>query len=888
MSMYLLSFLLCFAGFAAATRTGDPDVPSEFEGTILFRSRNSDFLERSILDGKILSREEIRDVSGLRSLEVEAFTDAVRRLGGEVRGVSLLHDWMHVRLPESLGSKRVEEPLEACAFLDETLMRLGDKLARHGAVGDGVAYENVVYNVASVLNTAGLEHLVSLVDLVVKAAPQNQWNQALPASLELSRAESHKRSLLQSPPKTAGTIYLNRIPSVLSTLANSPFDSKWLSMNTLAEAAEFVQVWWSSRSLLLRCVDSDTGSVYYAGDDEATPECVQAYEYTLTPLDGAADTADLTDSEYTSKTFSFEGTDGLIIKRCDQVPRSICDALRELSVTDPGIIDADLVSDSTFIYTMTFNETAEVGQLYESPMNELTFTFASGETAKAEQVPLTHQITDGQNTIDLPGEAPNVFNRFEANGPTLRELSGVNPDLLGNKDVVMATTLEIAAGSAAVNASASDEYLGWFGYKDFTPLVIDESLGVKNNVSKLCPATDAPGGFPPKNGDCGEAELDVLSMQSIAPRTTTVFYPTERSPNFKTDFLQAWMKWWDAWDAQETIPDILSLSWSDDYDVMGPYYKELEERLKKTVASGLSVFVSSGDGGASGKGGGASCYPADNPLIANYANETWPTASPWVTVVGGIMMRPIDGTLKETVASLENGCGVTSGGGFVGTWFNQTVPTWQKQHTERYLAANNASTFPAFPTEKTPGFNPAGRGFPDISAYADMFPTMKAPLIGAEGLGSEAGTSLAAPVAAGLFSLANQKLIEDGYEKIGYANPMLYWMGESCTEAFNDITDGNIQWGSAASDKCLYGYPAAPGWDAATGLGTIKFDPFVACAKRYQDEVRGDPTGSPPVPTPSPSASGSPPVPTPSPSAAMPRYASGVALLAVTAGLVGV
>lgn len=273
--------------------------------------------------------------------------------------------------------------------------------------------------------------------------------------------------------------------------------------------------------------------------------------------------------------------------------------------------------------------------------------------------------------------------------------------------------------------------------------------------------------------------------------------------------------------------------------------------------------------------GGASCYPADNPLIANYANETWPTASPWVTVVGGIMMRPIDGTLKETVASLENGCGVTSGGGFVGTWFNQTVPTWQKQHTERYLAANNASTFPAFPTEKTPGFNPAGRGFPDISAYADGFPTMPAPLIGAEGLTSEAGTSLSAPLTAGLFSLANQKLIEDGYEKIGYANPMLYWMGESCTEAFNDITDGNIQWGSAGSDKCLYGYPAAPGWDAATGLGTIKFDPFVACAKRYQDEVRGDPTGSPPVPTPSPSA-------------AMPRYASGVALLAVIAGLVGV
>jgi len=77
-------------------------------------------------------------------MQVEAFSDAVRSLGGEVRGVSLLHDWMHVRLPESLGSRRAEEPWEDCAFLDETMARLADKLARHGVTDDQMAYENVV------------------------------------------------------------------------------------------------------------------------------------------------------------------------------------------------------------------------------------------------------------------------------------------------------------------------------------------------------------------------------------------------------------------------------------------------------------------------------------------------------------------------------------------------------------------------------------------------------------------------------------------------------------------------------------------------------------------------------------------------------------------------
>jgi hypothetical protein len=99
------------------------------------------------------------------------------------------------------------------------------------------------------------------------------------------------------------------------------------------------------------------------------------------------------------------------------------------------------------------------------------------------------------------------------------------------------------------------------------------------------------------------------------------------------------------------------------------------------------------------------------------------------------------------------------------------------------------------------------------------------------------GTSLSAPLAASLFSLANQALTRDGYDTIGYANPMLYWMGENCTDAFNDITIGDIT-ANGDGDECLFGFPAAPGWDAATGFGSINFGPFVECAKRYQDEVR--------------------------------------------------
>ncbi len=56
--------------------------------------------------------------------------------------------------------------------------------------------------------------------------------------------------------------------------------------------------------------------------------------------------------------------------------------------------------------------------------------------------------------------------------------------------------------------------------------------------------------------------------------------------------------------------------------------------------------------------------------------------------------------------------------------------------------------------------------------------------------------------------------MRDGYDIIGYANPMLYWMGENCTDAFNDITIGNNQANEANENvgkSCLFGFPAAPG-----------------------------------------------------------------------------
>lgn len=65
-------------------------------------------------------------------------------------------------------------------------------------------------------------------------------------------------------------------------------------------------------------------------------------------------------------------------------------------------------------------------------------------------------------------------------------------------------------------------------------------------------------------------------------------------------------------------------------------------------------------------------------------------------------------------------------------------------------------------------------------------------------------------------ALLNDARLLRGKSPLGFLNPLLY---SGATSALNDITDGH-------NDGCGLGdgWPAAPGWDAVTGLGTPNFE----------------------------------------------------------------
>jgi kumamolisin len=93
------------------------------------------------------------------------------------------------------------------------------------------------------------------------------------------------------------------------------------------------------------------------------------------------------------------------------------------------------------------------------------------------------------------------------------------------------------------------------------------------------------------------------------------------------------------------------------------------------------------------------------------------------------------------------------------------------------------------------------RGVPDVAGDADPESGYDVLVDGQKMV--VGGTSAVAPLWAGLIALLNQKL----QTRIGFINPILYNIDQST--CFRDILSGNNG-----------AFPAGPGWDAATGLGS--------------------------------------------------------------------
>lgn len=206
-----------------------------------------------------------------------------------------------------------------------------------------------------------------------------------------------------------------------------------------------------------------------------------------------------------------------------------------------------------------------------------------------------------------------------------------------------------------------------------------------------------------------------------------------------------------------------------------------------TTQQGVTYLISSGDNGAT------DFADVQATTLASTPTSSFPADSPWVTSVGGTTLTFQGATPLETTWNSGAGGGAT-GGGFSALY---AQPSYQ-------------SSLSAALQQQAHG----QRGLPDVAAVADPATGVNVVLNGQwhEHLG---GTSIAAPIWAGIIAIADQA----AGKPLGFLNPALYRIGQSARAAqdFHDVTVGN---NSVAGSVPVQGYQAAQGWDPVTGWGT--------------------------------------------------------------------
>jgi subtilase family serine protease len=235
----------------------------------------------------------------------------------------------------------------------------------------------------------------------------------------------------------------------------------------------------------------------------------------------------------------------------------------------------------------------------------------------------------------------------------------------------------------------------------------------------------------------------------------------------------------------------------------------LRDAFQVAQANHVTVLASSGDDGSAG----FMKEPVENPALIPTPAVQWPAADLLVTSVGGTY-ECTDATTGTTVDSVSPPVNcrsfpgqreigwIDSGGGFSRLF---PAPAFQ-------------AGLPAGSTAGT-----GMRGVPDValqaSARTGVLIYSTNPVIrtnvGDLGWLVIGGTSAGSPQWAGIVAVANEV---NGHRPLGFLSPALYAVARDPARYaadFFDVTTGNNQ-----AFASVPGFPAGPGWDPVTGLGT--------------------------------------------------------------------
>ncbi|HVW83078.1 MAG TPA: protease pro-enzyme activation domain-containing protein [Bryobacteraceae bacterium] len=347
-------------------------------------------------------------------------------------------------------------------------------------------------------------------------------------------------------------------------------------------------------------------------------------------------------------------------------------------------------------------------------------------------------------------------------------------------------------GQTQINLSDIQQYRAFFNLPAADPQIT------------LVPNTKDPG---IQNDDLGEADLDIEISGAVAPNATILYV-------YSDDVTQSVQ-----YAIDRNLAPVVSMSYGLCEQQTGTAeLTALQTWARQANTQGITWVAASGDNGA------ADCYsPTSRGASGAGLAVDAPASIPEVTGVGGTTFAEGSGTWWNATGDANHASALSY------------IPevAWNDSALDGSPSASGggASTFftakPAW--QIGPGVpNDSARDVPDISlassADHDGFLIYSQSSLQAAG-----GTSVAAPTFAGMLALLNQYLVANGLQKdagVGNVNPQLYALAQSAPAAFHDITSGDnmVTPCSSRVRGCAnpaIGYNAGPGYDQATGLGSV-------------------------------------------------------------------
>jgi len=387
----------------------------------------------------------------------------------------------------------------------------------------------------------------------------------------------------------------------------------------------------------------------------------------------------------------------------------------------------------------------------------------------------------GLDNYSRPPKPQGAMSSFQAFNPHLDQAGCV-----ANENVIFPQDVQHAYGFDQLYKQ------GWYGQG--TTIVLPEfNAFVQSDVQHYMGCVQFHGKIslvtvdntPPTTNDI-EPLLDLEMVAGLLPDANIVVYQTDAGPQYSN----FWSSMLDTLNqissdySNNHQPVMVSVSWGGPEDGLSQdTLSALDNTLQTmTRAENLNVFASSGD-----------CGAYDSADYPNRRDVDFPAVDPNVLGVGGTNLS-VDSQghrSKEAVwsgnpqqpADCENQWG--SGGG-LSTVYSQ--PNWQQGVQGIQNQYSNGM-----------------RQVPDVSAVSNL-------LAGYfnNQWGYLYGTSAATPIWASAYALVNEGLVSKTHYYVSGAS-LFYWMAQNqaSQHPFYDVQQGNN----------LY-YPATPGYDCATGLGT--------------------------------------------------------------------